>query len=373
VGKPAHAGAFESYFIHLVTVTFNPAFDDLVATWDKNPKLAALDFLEPGAKKLAYIRKHQRMSPGSATATPLTGALKTVSMVLQGDQATIEKLWLDALGVGSMSVEMDDGELEIVPPKALRDLGAPAKITEKIAALSLKVNAPGGVDASLSAKLTPGPFSISLGEPSIVKSGADKGKVKVTFKVKKDSVLASGKVTVKVAGTTHQIGGDLSPRLASDFTASAFFRFDGPVLVLDRVQVGNMSLKSAVPDLGPLNAAVGGLLDLVEGEIEKLAKGMLGGDKIAEAFDAATKKSGQALLQAVQESAAGLVEVDAVTKVGITDGNMAVTVTGKKLGGPALPSGSAVEAAFAAAAKVPSKKPLVGGKLVPIKSIELAK
>jgi len=294
--------------------------------------------------------------------------------VLQADQATIEELWLDALGVGSMSVSVDDGKLEIVPPKVLRNLGAPAKISETLSSLSMKVSAPAGVDASISAKLTPGPFDISLSDPKILKTGADKGKVKVTFKVKKDSVLASGKVTVKVAGTTHQIGGTLSPKLASDFTASAFFRFDGPVLVLDRIQVGNLSLKATLPDLGPAGAAVGDLVKAVEGEVEKVIKGMFGADKIAEAFDAASKKSMQALAKVVLSSpdAQGLTEVPEVTKVGITDGNMAVTVKATKLTGPAVPSAAAVKAAFNAAKK-PKLENGVGGKLQPLKQITIAK
>ncbi len=360
----AHAGPYESMFIHLVTASFNPGFEKIVDDLAKTSK-GPLALFKPAAQRLAYIHDNQRIGAGTKTAEPLDGWVQTASLVLRADQQTIEDLWLRALGLGSMSAKVKDGKLVVVPPALLRDLGAPETVSKSIGTMSVRVDAPAPLVASLRATLSPGPFSITLGDPKLVKTGADKGKVKIALSIEKGSVLASGRLQVRINDDVHEIGGDFSPKLDRDFAATAYFRFQSGVLVFDRIDVGTLSLKPGLPALpGPLEAVVGGLVAKVEGEAEKAARALFGDDGIKAAFDAASAKSTRALAKELEASARakGLASIAGIGKVEVTDGKLAVTVTGNRLDAPSTPTTAQVAAAFADATvrANPMLKPLKG-------------
>src|SRR5262249_27322965 len=126
-----------------------------------------------------------------------------------------------------------------------------------------------------------------------------------------------------------------------------YFRFDGPLLALDRLDLGDLSIGSGVPELpGPIAAVVGGLVAQVEREAEKATRAMFGRNAIEKAFESALAKRSRSLAKGLEAAARGrgLAEIDAVGKLELDDGKLAVTVTGKRLDAPTTASSAVVRA-----------------------------
>lgn len=372
----AHAGPYESMVVHIIQSVFTAQLNQMASSWN-GPGLAQIAFVKPSVQKLAYIRTHGRVSPGAKKAAPLPGFMTTASVLLTASSTAVEDAWLTALGLASVSVTVDEGKVVVSMPSVLTSVGAPSKITKTFGSLTTpKFGGTGGAtDPWIRGKLTPGKFSVEIKDPSVIKSGADKGKIKVVLEVAKGSTLGKGSLEYKWNNTQGTIAGNLSAKLAAKFTASAYFELEGGVLVLDRIVAGSMPTTISMPSIpGPLGSALGTATANVQTKMQQLAQSLMEASPMTQALDKAADKSHKALAKSVENmaEAKGLTQVTGIGSIAVAGGKLVVSALGKKLQFPVTATKSAVSSAYTkaknkakgvqslpkakATAKVPSKK-----------------
>ncbi len=348
------AGTYESLVVHIVKSVFNSKIGHIAKNWGSHPSLAKVGFAKKAIERLGYIRSYSRVGPGAKQAAPLTGFMKAASVLLTANSAGVEQAWLSALGIASSTIKVDKGKVEVKLSSALQSVGAPAKISKSFGTLATpKYGGTGGAaDPWIRGKFTPGSFVVKVKSPVVVKSGPDKGKLKVVLNVAKGSTLGRGTLEYKWNGTQSTLGGQAIAKLGAAVNAAAFFKLKNGVLVLDRVSVGNVAAAVTLPPLpGPLQAALGTALSTVRSKLDGLAESLLGASAVKQALGGAVNKSHAALTKAVEASAEakGLAKVTGIGAIAVAGGKLVITAVGKKVALPATASKVAVNQAYAKA------------------------
>lgn len=366
------AGMYESFYVNLVAA-LPDQFVTLIEQWDRTPGignaekqwLRSVQFARPHLQRLAWIKRNLRVSPSAARANDL---FLDVGRVLSGDAEAMERAWLGALGLGATGLALKNDKLTLDVPSPLQALGVPAKLSANVPDLRVKVGGNGGaLDPFLRLSLEAGPFDVDWGTVDVVKSGANRDLVSVTWSIAKGSRLGSARISFKAGGDETKVV-DLRPSLDRKLQGTLFFKLQGMNLQFEKAQLGDLEIKFGVPqeirDLPIVKDLLNGLLADVERDVRNFLRETV---PFARLFDGFGQGSVQALATNVRRDAGshGLASIDRVSKVEIKNGVMQVTVRGKELRHP-KPMISEEEASGAWAQFAPKGKlraPLVTRKL----------
>ncbi len=374
-GFAPQAGAWESMAIHLVDAVFTDKAVTLANLWHRMPGLTPQqkDFLEANSplrkmfQDIAFIKTNKRLTPTSPVAQPLSGWMKEAVLLLSADEDAVERLWLNALGVAGFDLKVSGGKLRLSTPPGLVAVGAPADVSAALPGGSLKVGGDGGAfDPYLKVSVTAGPFDLSLGTASIVDSGANANLVKVKYEIKKGSKLGDASLKLKWNGPEATLNA-FSPSLSSDVTVSVYFRPDGLGMAIEKVDLGDMSIKPNFPSDIPDN--IPGLSDLIKQLGDGLGdtlKSLVGKDApFINAFNSVKSQQTKALCKHLDDNAPryGAMGVSQVNSLVIQGGKMKASVRAQVLDSAKLPKASMTPQQIAADFR--SKNPAFGVILKP--------
>jgi hypothetical protein len=366
------AGPYESLFIHLISSGFTRKIIDFAKAWDQSKqlppavraKLRELNFARPAIEKLAYIVEHERISPNSPKAAPLSGFLRTVVGFLSADNAAIEQSWLDALGAGATTAKVDGSKLELQLPPVLRAVGAPAKVSVNLPSIAnVKIGGNGGpLDPYLKASIDWGTFSFTSGDAELVKSGAKAGKIRVEFGAKKATKITSLSLRYKWNNQPEQgLGISVSPELASKLAVSVYFEVENGMLLVDAVSFGDVRIdvpKFDIPE--PIKSAVDQIAKDVSKKVDDVVQGVVKALGFKDAFEKTATSSMKSLSNAVASSAKseGWKSVAKVESLGVHAGKLRAKVHGERLEFPTLPDSDATrETIRKVQSQIVSKRP----------------
>ncbi len=357
------AGTFESFYVNLVA-TLPDQFVTVIEQWDRTPGignaekqwLRSINFARPHLQRLAWIKRNLRVSPKAERANDM---FLEVGRVLSGDAAAMERAWLGALGLGSTGLELKNDKLSLTVPAPLQALGVPAKLQANVPDLKVKVSGSGGAfDPFLRIRLEAGPFDVDWGTVAVVKSGANRDLVSVTWSVAKGSRLGSARISFKAGGDETKIV-DLRPTLDRTLQGTLFFKLQGMNLQFEKAQLGNLEVRFGIPkeikDLPVVKDLLNGLLADFERDAREFLRETV---PFARLFGGFGQGAARSLAAGVQRDAGshGMARIDNVTRTEIQGGVLKVHVTGKVLQQPAMgKTGAEMTAAwkaFAAKAKV---------------------
>lgn len=141
------AGKWESLYIHLIANSFDDKIEVLAEKWDEMPglnlkqqeALRKVSFLREHIEKIAYIKRHKRMSEHSPCAAPLENFLIKSMKSLWAHSSISEQTWINALGLGNFNIKVAQGEMSLEMPPALQKLGIAKKLITKTPGVNLKV------------------------------------------------------------------------------------------------------------------------------------------------------------------------------------------------------------------------------------------
>ena len=153
----AQAGPYESLIIHLVDSAFPNSIIQLAENWDSKTGLSAqqrqflrnINPLRPQIQAVAEVKRSKRLFPNSPVASPLSGWMDQAVKLISADSETMEKIWLDALGIGAVSAAVRNSSLSVKLPRVLTAVGAPAEVNMPVPGFNIKV---GGMPVYLTAK-----------------------------------------------------------------------------------------------------------------------------------------------------------------------------------------------------------------------------
>ena len=340
---PSRAGAFESYYVNLVC-SLPDAFVTLVQRWDATPGLGnrerawlrSISFARPHLERLAWIKQNRRVAPGAPLADDL---FMDVGRVLSGDQAAIERTWLNALGLGSTGLSVDDGKLALSVPPPLRAFGLPARLTANVPDVRVKVGGNGGLtDPFLRFRMEAGPFDLDWGTVQLVPSGRDRGLIALTYSLADNARLGAARISFKAGGDETTVL-DLRPTLGQALQGKLFFRLNGLALEFVRADIMGLSLRFGIPqeirNLPIVKDLLSGLLKDVERNMEAFFKEHI---PFAGLFSGFEQGAVQALAANVQQNAGhfGLNQVQRLTKAEVVNGKLQLHVQGRELRAPEL-------------------------------------
>src|SRR5436309_1115968 len=98
----------------------------------------------------------------------------------------------------------------------LRAVGAPSAVHSDLAQISLKVGGNGGaLDPYIRCRVTPGDFNIQMGDTEIVRNGADRDRIKVSFVVQRGSRLGHASLGLRWNGPEQSLSA-FAPCLVQD-------------------------------------------------------------------------------------------------------------------------------------------------------------
>lgn len=337
------AGLMESYYVNLVS-TLPDQFVTLVERWDDTPGLGAIEknwlrgvaFARPSLQRLAWIKRHQRVSPSAGRADDL---FLEVGRILSGDAAAIERTWLAALGLGDTGLAVKNDKLVLDVPPTLRSFGLPEKLQANVPNFAVKVGGDGGaLDPYLRLRLDVGPFDVDWGTVEVVKSGSDKNLIAVSFGIAKGSRLGAAKLTFRAGGDETKVV-DFGPKLDQALGGTLFFRIDGLSLEFVKARIGNLDIALGLPkeirDLPIVKDLLHALGNAFEHDLKEFLRENV---PFARLFDGFGQGAGSSLARNVKLSAGrhGLAGITRVTKAEVGDGVMRVHVRGRELKQPKL-------------------------------------
>ncbi len=334
-----HAGPYESQMVHILDILTPDSINAIAARWENTPglknheraALGAAKWLQPTIQKLAYMKTHKRLSANSRPAMPLSGWLETVNTLLSPGTAAEER-WLTALGLGSMSASMNSSGLTLKLPPALQVAGAPAEVKANVNGFDLKAGGDGGLVPYIRTAVQPGKFNVAFGTASLVKSGADKDKIKVSASVGRNASIGSASVRLKWNGPEKTIG-VFNPSLSDALNASVFFRIEGQGIALDKVTFGNLNFSLNLPkELTDIPGIGTVLADFEKGVRTEIGK-MMNGMPWANLFQPVKQFSAKSLRADLDKTAFayGLYEVKKVNTLGVNGGKLQAQVQAVKV------------------------------------------
>lgn len=324
-----YAGPQESMFIHLVGELIGPRVRDLARHWDRMPGLppavrAQLQRsekpLRDWVRRIDYVRTNKRLSPDSPKAMPLSAWQKAALQTLSGGANT--GVWLDAFAIGRTKISVDGKNVSWTTPRALREFGAPSKFTANVGNLYAKVNGFGG---SLSAKIEPGDFDLSLGSARI-----ENNRIEVGFSVRSGKRIASVSVKGKL-GNIERTLFSFKPKLRKTFSGSVRFKLsNNGGLSLDSVRLGNLDLSLGMgkidnPMLAPLDGLRKSLEKKIVSELSKLLGEHMGWSSLFRNLGNYAPKN---LLAILNKSATdlGLSSIESLHGIAIRNGQLELKV-----------------------------------------------
>ncbi|MFO1078637.1 MAG: hypothetical protein U1E73_13010 [Planctomycetota bacterium] len=337
------AGLMESFYVNLVSA-LPDQFVTVVEQWDRTPGLGAAEknwlrgaaFARPQLQRLAWIKRNQRVSAAAGRASDL---FLDVGRVLSGDAVAIERAWLAALGLGSTGLAVANEKLVLEVPPTLRAFGLPAKLQANVPGFAVKVGGNGGaLDPYLRLKLEVGPFDVDWGTVEVVKSGADKNLIAVSFGIAKGSRLGAAKLFLRAGGDETKIV-DLHPALDRALGGTLFFRLDGLALAFVKARIGNLDVAFGLPkeirDLPVVKDLLAALGSAFEHDLKEFLRDNVPFGRL---FDGFGQGAGSALARSVQLTAGhhGLAGITRVTAAEIANGVVRVHVRGRELRQPKL-------------------------------------
>jgi hypothetical protein len=364
--KSGSAGKYQSMFVHLVEIGFSDKLLQLADRWDSTPGLTAgakaklrsdYAWMRAPLQRLADIKRTHKVAPSARPAAPLPGWLEAVSRIMAADSETVRDAWLTALGVGEGDLSIGNGKLVLKTSNELRRAGAPNTYEVDLPKLEASVSGPQtpAGKTSLSASLTlQGDFHV--GKAKLVESGGDAGKVKVDFDMGRDSTVAKGNLSCSGPGCPRgSIGVDL--RTDRALSGQVLFRFSGTKLVVDKVTLGALSLKTnftGVP--GPLQP----IANDIGGKIRDKFASALPTSKIDSLFGNAGSFAGRAFEKAIQAHPGdfGLYSISGADAFSLGGGKLRVSIRGQRIAWPVPPSNPDALAVLRAEAGKPKAKPL---------------
>ncbi|MCA8964525.1 MAG: hypothetical protein H6838_19270 [Planctomycetes bacterium] len=349
---PPAIGTFESFYVNLVA-TLPDQFVTVVEQWDRTPGLGnaeknwlrSINFARPHLQRLAWIKRNLRVSPNAPRANDM---FLDVGRVLSGDSAAMERAWLAALGLGATGLELKNDKLSLTVPAPLQALGVPARLQANVPDLKVKVGGNGGaLDPYLRIALEAGPFDVDWGTVDVVKSGANRDLVSVTWSVAKGARLGSARISFKAGGDETKVL-DLHPTLDRKLQGTLFFKLQGMNLQFEKAQLGNLELRFGIPkeirDMPVVKDLMNGLLADFERDARNFLRDTV---PFARLFDGFGQGAAKSLAAGVQRDAGsnGLARIDSVTRTEVSGGVLKVHVRGKVLQQPAMGNATAEIAA----------------------------
>ena len=341
----AQAGPYESLIIHLIDAAFPNDVIKLASDWDSKPGLTAqqreflksINPLRPQVEAIAEVKRSKRLFPNGPVAQPLTGWMAQGVKLISADTATMENLWINALGVGAINASVQSSKLTVKLPASLTAVGAPREASVPVPGFAVKVGGAGGAfDPYLKTSLTSGPFSVNWGSASLIKTGSDAGRIMVRYSIGKGSRLGRAQFKFKWNGPETSVA-DFSPTLASGFDGRIYFKTAGHGLEVDRLTFGTISLDLNLP--GGIPSNLPGISDLVKQLTNQMQDGLRGLIKEmgwARALDPLKTFPAQSLLKELrsQESAFGLEQISSVQQLTVQGGKLAAQVRATFLNAP---------------------------------------
>lgn len=356
-----YAGVYESMFVNLVDISFSDKIFELADKWQSMPglteaqkaKLGEMSGLRRAVQKLAFVKRNHKVAPSARPAAPLPSWMVDAHAVLVGDSPKVRKAWIDALGIGELSVDISGGKLSIKTSNQLKDVGTPAMIEVDLPKIEQSISALGNtLKASLS--LECGHLSVSKAE--LVESGPDAGLVRIKLGIGSNAVLAKG--SLSYSGPVGNASVDAKIKTTSAVTISVYLKFAGNLLAPSRIDVGGLSVASELGGVpGPINAAANDLRN----KMNSAAAGAFDKAKLTDGFSRLAKDSIRALAKTLVPDT-HIDTIKTIDAIEFRDGKLRVSVSGKKVGWPALADAATAMAALRDAARAPSKPAPVMGK-----------
>jgi hypothetical protein len=348
-----NAGPMESLFVAMIR-SLPKEIVVVARNWDATaglPKeaaawLAANRFLQEPLQRIAYVIRHNRMSPTAPVACDLSQAFQ--SWVDLPNSEAMQDWYLDTFGLLESRMRLTrKGNLNLQVPRLLRRVGAPEDINVDVPDLDLKVGGRGGLfDPYVRVTFSPGPADLTWGRATLVRSGEHKDQIKLEWSIADNSTIGHLSVRWK-AGGDEQTAASLKPRLGKRFSGALFFKPDGLMLVPAGFALSghgidvDLDLPKALRDAADaLKDVVGKAIKDASQELEKLFERNLPWAKVWKQLEQAPGKS---LLQSLQEAPGmfGMTEIDKLLDMEIRNGVLRVKVSGRTITKLNLPAPAA--------------------------------
>ncbi|WP_309718284.1 hypothetical protein [Armatimonas sp.] len=261
------AGRSESFAVHLLTLFIPGDLGAIADRWDAAPNLpsavrgflARHRFLQPSLQRLIRLIRTQKASANAFSIRPISQFDATRSIVYRQQP---EQNWLEWMGLTTLKLRADDAKLTMTLPRALTEVGAPARLRTDLPNFNIRVGGDGGAIPYIQFGLKPSAFDMTLGETRLLTTGRDRGKVRLSFRIAKGATLGSASGSFKW-GPGNGALTFASPKLTEALSVEVFLKPEGGLLAFDHVEVGDLRLSLETPDLIKNLPGIGGLIDQI--------------------------------------------------------------------------------------------------------------